>query len=112
MPSLAVAFSNCRIVHHVNFFRSRYRKPINDAEQPPSPAETNSSTTGADSTITASTSTTSSAARDKQDLESASEEMILACCEAGEITKVRLWTSRGVNVLFSERSFMRAAAYA
>jgi hypothetical protein len=58
--------------------------------------------------ITSSTSTTSSAVREEE--ESISEEMIIDCCEEGDITKLRLWTSLGVNMLFSEAPLIRAVA--
>jgi hypothetical protein len=34
--------------------------------------------------------------------------MILACCQEGDITKVRLWSSLGVDVLYSARPLIRA----
>jgi hypothetical protein len=36
--------------------------------------------------------------------------MIFACCKKGDITKLRLWISLGVNVLFSALPLISAAA--
>jgi hypothetical protein len=67
-----------------------------------------SSTTSA-AVNTTSAPTTSSNARDEA--EPVSNAMILACCDQGDITKLRLWTSLGVDVLFSEQPLMRVATY-
>jgi ankyrin repeat protein len=74
-----------------------------------STGETNSRNTSAASAagITIFVSHTSAAAIEVE--ESISDEMILACCKEGDITKLRLWTSLGVNVLFSAAPLMKAA---
>jgi hypothetical protein len=74
-----------------------------------STSEATVSTTSATS-ITTSTFTTSSAARD--DEESVSEKAILACCQLGDITKLKLWNSLGINVLFSKAPLENVAAFA
>jgi ankyrin repeat protein len=70
--------------------------------------ENKSSTTSA-ANITTSASATSSAAMDT--VENVSEEMILACCKDGDITKLRLWNSLGVNLLYSESPLIRAVGH-
>jgi hypothetical protein len=61
------------------------------------------------STTNATTTTTSApvmSSIEGEVMEIVSEEMIFACCQRGDIAKLRLWTSRGVKVLFSEVPFM------
>jgi hypothetical protein len=68
----------------------------------------NASTTNAAS-ITTTNSIASAAARDAEEI--VSEDMILASCQQGDMAKLRMWTSLGVSVLFSEAPLMRAAKY-
>jgi hypothetical protein len=68
-----------------------------------------STTSNAIATASASLSSSAESDEEAEAEESASEEAILACCVEGDITQLRLWTSLGVNVLFSEAPFMKAA---
>lgn len=105
IPSLFLNFCH-RSIYSCIIYPSRADNENRDIMQ--STGEDNSSATSA-TIITTSVSPTGSAPRDEE--HSVSEEMILACCQEGDVMKLRLWYSLDVNVLYSAAPLIRAAAH-